>query len=92
MTYTIKNSFGHIKITNEWIHSFVVKPKYRNKGYGSKLLDMAIHCGGNKLFVHKDNKRAIRLYERFGFKYFSNDERKGYIDMVLRKNKNEIYC
>lgn len=85
MTYTIKNKFGHIKITDGWIHSFVVKRKYRNKGYGSKLLSIAIACGGHKLFVHKENYAAIHLYTRFGFAYFSNDERKGYVDMCLKE-------
>ena len=84
MTLIIKNKYGKIKITDTWIHDFKVKKRYRNKGYGTELLKLAIKIGGDKLFVKKDNYKAIQLYKKLGFEYFSDDERKEYIDMKLR--------
>lgn len=84
MTLTIKNKYGKIKITDTWIHNFKVKKRYRNKGHGTELLKIAMEIGGDKLFVKKDNYKAIHLYKKLGFEYFSDDERKGYIDMKLR--------
>ena len=61
-------SFGLIEIIN-----FVVEESYRNKGYGSLLMDQLIKDGlDNKmesiiLDVKETNKDAIRFYKKYGF-------------------------
>lgn len=53
--------------------NFYVKPEWRGKGYGSKLIEynMAQHrkLGYNEmgLTVHTNNPRAEALYKKFGF-------------------------
>jgi RimJ/RimL family protein N-acetyltransferase len=49
-------------------------PRFRGKGYGAKLIDVALREAQRfgfiriELNVHADNRSAIRLYERVGFK------------------------
>lgn len=53
---------------NAFLHSFVVKAKYRNQGYGTKILEYMLRkykC--SILYIEKTNP-AIRLYKRFGFR------------------------
>ena len=56
-----------------WIQSIYVSPAYRGKGYSSQLLDTvrteAKAQGGLdlRLYVHKDNIRAVKAYEKSGF-------------------------
>jgi RimJ/RimL family protein N-acetyltransferase len=56
-----------------WIQSMFISPRYRGKGY-LKLLISAVKSEMNRenglelrLYVHKDNKVAIRAYEKVGF-------------------------
>lgn len=49
-------------ISNLW-----VAPKYRNHGFGSRLLNAAISNGGIDLTVKKTNKIALNMYEKHGF-------------------------
>ena len=49
-------------ISNLW-----VAPKYRNHGFGSRLLNAAISDGGIDLTVKKTNKIALNMYEKHGF-------------------------
>lgn len=55
------------------IIDIVIEEKYRNKGYGSKLLDYGINVlkGMNvkmvSLEVNEDNKSALKLYLKAGF-------------------------
>lgn len=47
-----------------------VLPEYQNKGIGSKLMQYCIDVYGKEnifLDVISDNKKAIKLYERYGF-------------------------
>jgi len=54
---------------------FVVRNDLRGQGIGSRILEFAINhlkemgMGIMRLHVNKDNTSAIRLYERYGFKY-----------------------
>ncbi len=54
-------------------------PDYRNQRIGSSLLEFTLKWAYNfgicriDLSVHKDNQRALHLFENFGFKYKSND-------------------
>lgn len=63
-----------------FIRCFAVDEKYRGKGYGSKLMKKAfMWAEDNKavdsmLWVEKDNKTAIKLYEEFGYKPYGDEE------------------
>lgn len=56
------------------LHELVVHPDYQGRGIGRRLLEVAEEyarrCGRDTLdlWVGEHNDRAIRLYERFGFK------------------------
>jgi len=62
-----------IFIDNGAIASLAVKPEYRGKGYGKKLVQMALNrlkeLGWSKIVlrVHAENITALRLYESMGF-------------------------
>ena len=57
-----------------WIQSMYIVPEKRGQGLMTKLLDAVVEemerQGGLelRLYVHQDNKRAIRAYEKAGFK------------------------
>ena len=76
--------FGNISALKEWsdwnagyywwIQSMYISPEYRGKGYVQMLLaavqeemkkENALEL---RLYVHKANKKAIRAYEKVGFK------------------------
>ncbi|MDO4911954.1 MAG: ribosomal protein S18-alanine N-acetyltransferase [Lactobacillus sp.] len=65
----VKNDEAHI--TN-----IMVNPNYQSQGIGHFLLDLIIdkakllNCSLVSLEVRKDNDRAIRLYEQYGFKKY----------------------
>lgn len=67
-----------------WIQSMYITPNQRGRGYMSLLLkavvdEMIRHKGLElRLYVHKDNRRAIRAYEKASF------ERSPYEIMILR--------
>lgn len=73
---------GIPKITwnGEFLNNFCVDPNNRDRGLGTKLLESAIKESrdNNKdhimLQVYADNKRAIHLYEKMGFKVYSKGE------------------
>ena len=62
---------------NAWVSHLVVDPVYRGRGIASRLMDMfvcrASGIGARRLmlWVQHDNKKAISLYERYGFKYMN---------------------
>lgn len=56
-----------------YLHHFGIKPAYQGKGLSKPLLEKSLEWAKNtqlqiKLEVHIDNKKAIQLYEKFGFK------------------------
>lgn len=54
---------------NIFLHGLEVKKKFRGKGYGSQIMKYMIKEYGSKiLYVSKNNKVAVSLYEKFGFK------------------------
>lgn len=66
------------------ISIFVEKP-YRGYGLGDKLLDQSIHkLGGNNLYVFADNKVAIRMYEKVGFKEVRRGKKDGEETVIMK--------
>ncbi len=62
-----------------WIQSMFISPRYRGKGY-LKLLINAVKSEMKRenglelrLYVHKNNKVAIRAYEKVGFMFSNYD-------------------
>ncbi len=98
-SYTYENKiigyllFQHIYDRIE-IDDFYIEEKYRNKGFGSKLIEKVISYGNDNniqnitLEVRKDNYNAIKIYEKYGFesvalreKYYNG------IDAILMKKE-----
>ena len=53
------------------IRDFYINPDYRNRGYGTKLLEEVCKCKrGRIMYIGTvgGNENALRLYEKFGFK------------------------
>lgn len=57
-----------------WLQSIYVKTEWRQKGILTKLLNFIYGLAARenvtifRLYVHKDNKKAIKIYERMGMK------------------------
>lgn len=69
---------GSLYIKENWIYNLVVNPKYRNKGYGSKLLKIAekeIFKKYNKVrLTPQDNNDSLReFYSKNGYECYSKD-------------------
>jgi ribosomal protein S18 acetylase RimI-like enzyme len=56
-----------------WIQSLYISRRYRRKGYLSHLLNTVkaeVQKQGGvdiRLYVHEDNKRAVKAYHKYGF-------------------------
>lgn len=74
-----RSTFSTRGIDSGYLYAFRVKPSYRNRGVGSRLLLEAERNLSNRGFrravisVAKENERARRLYERWGYSVFTDD-------------------
>lgn len=74
--HQIKNYQGWFELVDAGnkfeIWSLQIRERYRNKGYGTRMLTEFISQFSFEkplvLYVHKTNEIAIRLYEKVGFK------------------------
>lgn len=69
---------GSLYIKENWIYNLVINPKYRNKGYGSKLLKIAekeIFKKYNKVrLTPQDNNDSLReFYSKNDYEGYSKD-------------------
>jgi len=60
-----------------YLHHFGVREEYRGRGLAQKLLERSLEFSKSsglqiKLEVHRDNIRAVRLYEKNKFKYLGD--------------------
>ncbi|MFO7810708.1 MAG: GNAT family N-acetyltransferase [Candidatus Delongbacteria bacterium] len=67
-----------------YLHHFGIREEYRRTGLSTKLLEKALDFSNKsglqiKLEVHKNNKIAIKLYEKYGFKYLGD-----YLSYIIR--------
>ena len=77
--YDKHNLIGNCLIQDNWIYSLVINPKFRNQGYGSKLLKIAEKEILKKekcvCLIPQDNKPNLRnFYSKNGFVGFSTTE------------------
>lgn len=76
-----------------WLGWFCVDDKYRNQGYGKKLLDFAIYKAQNRKFLYlytedsDEFKTARKLYKQYGFELYKKDK---YLYYKLDFSKTEI--
>lgn len=83
---------GYVYVTKGANREFAifVDDKYRGYGLGSKLLDLAINkYRANSLYVYDDNKVAIKMYEKAGFKEVGR-EKDGKDTKILMKLQKPI--
>lgn len=60
---------GFVRVEDGKILKLFVEPVLQENGIGSALLEYAIcECGANSLWALEKNTRAIRFYERHGFR------------------------
>lgn len=68
--------------------SLSIFPEYRNSGFGTKLLQLAIKEAKEReiqalsLSVEFENKVAVALYEKLGFRYFEGTEGTMMLDLL----------
>ncbi len=60
-----------------YLHHFGIKPEYQGRGLSKPLAKASIDFAKKKglqikLEVHRENKTAVALYEKFGFKYLGD--------------------
>lgn len=72
-----------------WMDRLLIDEKYQGKGYGSaslaKLIDLLIQdysCRKIYLSVIKENKTAIKMYEKYGFSFTGKQDLHGEHIMV----------
>ncbi|GAB4280179.1 MAG: hypothetical protein Kow0068_04370 [Marinilabiliales bacterium] len=68
-----------------YLHHFGIKPQYQGQGLSHALAEESIKFARTKnmqikLEVHKTNTKAIKLYEKHGFKYLGD-----YLVYIIRK-------
>ena len=75
-TYTLIDEYpvGIVSVQSDLIENLYVLPSEQRKGYGTQLLEFAIHkCQGTpKLWILNINEGAYRLYTKQGFKETGN--------------------
>lgn len=65
---------GFIRVNGQEIEKLFVEPSFQNEGIGGALMRYALaETEGRTLLVLEKNTKAIRFYERYGFK--ASDER-----------------
>lgn len=86
-----KNLVGYVCVTNGHIKVLEVTPDYQNKGIGTEIFKFAVKkLGGKILGVYKDNKTAIDIYKKNGFKITQSQGDSRYI-MVKESSGLDMY-
>ncbi len=68
-----------------YLHHFGILSEYQGKGYSKPLMDKSMQFAKStglqiKLEVHKTNRAAIALYDKYGFKYLGD-----YLVFIVRE-------
>lgn len=65
----VKIGEAEVELNNKTLSRLVIYPAHQNKGYGTKIVKaLTEKYNLNNLWVVCDNARAIRVYEKNGYK------------------------
>lgn len=82
------NDVEHRPDLNPWLAGLYVDPRYRGKGYGSRLVDeleaLAQSAGENRLYLYTPN--AEGFYLKAGWKTFETFEEQKRLNSIMRKD------
>lgn len=80
----IKIGEAEIELNNKMLSRLVIYPAHQDKGYGTEIVKMLTEKYGLKsLWVVCDNSRAIRVYEKNGYKIIEST-------MYLMRKEEEL--
>lgn len=65
---------GFIGLSSGTIEMLFIDSAFRNKGYGSALIDFAKRRGATKVDVNEQNRKAFTFYKSKGFYVIARDE------------------
>lgn len=66
--YVYRNQLvGYIAWEGQWIIALEVTSKFKRRGYGKMLLNVAVNAGCNRLTVAVNNTNAIKFYQSQGW-------------------------
>lgn len=60
---------GVFCLTDWELSDLYIHPDYQGRGYGRYCVDFGINSGARFLTVLSNNEKAIRLYEKMGFRF-----------------------
>ena len=82
---------GYVFIIDKFITPVFVNVKYRGYGVGDKLVHDAVNkYGAKRLWVFKDNEVAIKIYKKYGFKIYIEDDKPSILMATDKKYADEI--
>ncbi len=64
---------GVFQLVGSTLSDLYIHPLYQGMGYGRVCVEYAIARGGRRLTVLSTNTKAIRLYEKMGFRFTGRD-------------------
>lgn len=65
-----------------WIQGLEIFGDAKGKGYSKYLLDIAVNdLGATKLSVNKSNTIAKKVYDKYGFKIYDEDDNMYYMEL-----------
>ena len=82
---------GYVFVIDKFITPLFVVKDYRGYGLGDILTKDAVKkYGARRLWVYKDNEVAIRLYKKYGFKVYLEDDEPSILMATEDKYAKEI--
>lgn len=82
---------GYVFVIDKFITPLFVVKDYRGYGLGDILTKDAVKkYGARRLWVYKDNEVAIRLYKKYGFKVYLEDDEPSILMATEEKYAKEI--
>lgn len=88
MINTEQKDDGHV-----WIQGLEVFGDNQGRGLGTALLDEAVtNLNADRLSVNKNNIKAKRLYDKYGFDTYDQDDTMYYMEISARHSFNSNDC